>query len=168
MRGVSTRACFFAGTTVGKSHIGEDFAAPGRQEWRPYMVEDVNTDCEGRGLEAEGDGEDAVDGDGAVAHATGFPAGHAVDDADGFAVEAVVDASHDGDVGYGAVGIDYEAAQYAAFDAPLICVGGVAPFAVDELKEGAVASGKLWLKVDYVVFVDFHVVAGYGAAYCRY
>ena len=106
-------------------------------------------------LFAEGDGVDDADGDAAVGVAPGTPAWHLGEQTHGFEVEGSVAAFDHFEMGDVAVGIYYEAACDAPFDALLVGFGRIAAVFVDVGHEGFVASGEGWFLVDEIVFEDF-------------
>lgn len=61
------------------------------------------------------------------------------------------------DIGYVAVGIDYEATGHAPFYALLICVGRVLAVFVDIVEERFVAAGKGWLNFHIIVFKHLEI-----------
>lgn len=113
----------------------------------------------------EGDGEEIEDRDVFALAYAGCPTWHVFDDSYCFAVEFGVYTSHDGDVRYCSVGVDYKSAQYASVCAVVACAFGVVAFLVYIVNHGVVASGKFRGYVDRVHFVD--VGNGFGGQLSR-
>lgn len=107
-------------------------------------------------------GENAVDGHFGVAYLARHPPGHAVDDAEGLLVEALLNSAYHLGRGDGAVGSDDKAAQHSALDTFAICACRIAALAVDEFHHGSVAARKMGLFVDRLeqksLYVDRPVV----------
>ena len=90
-----------------------------------------------------------------LAHA---PLGHLLDDADCFAVKAVVaGTSYHAHIVHLAVNTDNETAQDSTLNAFLIGMVGVLSGLVDEIDQAALATGELGLDVHIVKLIDLHV-----------
>lgn len=98
---------------------------------------------------------DDADGDTAVGMAAGSPAWHLCEQAHGFEVEGAVAAFDDFEMGDVAVGVYYETACDASFNALFIGFGRITAVFVDVVHESFIASRKGGFLIYKVVFKYF-------------